>query len=105
MEEFMSNELTEIMNRAVDRVNELLPSSSPLPKTPDTVLIGSGAWLDSMGFVNLQAALEEEVKARLGVDFVLADYLPEQIEVYTLGDLGDVLARVTQQGGRDEKSR
>lgn len=51
----------------MDRVNEVLLDENALPCEDGTVLLGAGAQLDSMGFVNFVIALEEEIAARTGL--------------------------------------
>jgi acyl carrier protein len=63
----------EVVFRAIDHVNELLPDSSAVEKSPDEPLAGVGSKLDSMGIVNLIVAVEEEVVRQCGAQISLAD--------------------------------
>ncbi len=63
----------DVVFRAIDRVNELLPDSSALAKRADEPLAGVGSKLDSMGIVNLIVAVEEEVIRQCSVQISLAD--------------------------------
>ena len=47
--------------RAIDRVNELSLDEGALVNGESDVLVGDGAALDSMGFVNFVVAVEEEM--------------------------------------------
>ena len=62
----MEEKVEKVLNCAIDRVNELLPTGESLSKEKDTVLLGQGGKLDSMGFVNLVVAIEEELEKQLG---------------------------------------
>jgi hypothetical protein len=53
-------EIEALVFRAIDRTNELLPEGAAIEKTWGEPLAGQGSVLDSMGMVNLVAALEEE---------------------------------------------
>jgi acyl carrier protein len=64
-----------IVDRAIERLNELLDPENAIAKQPETILLGPGGKLDSMGFVNLVVALEEELKSSLGLDLSLMDAL------------------------------
>ncbi len=55
---------------AIDDVNELLPSA--LAKKTDTVLFGT---LDSLGFVNLTVALEDQLEKEFGLRMSLSGQL------------------------------
>ena len=59
-----------------------------------TLLLGQGGRLDSMGFVNLIVALEEELKAKLGIEASMADELMATDGVLSVGDLFEIVSRV-----------
>ena len=63
----------DVVFRAIDHVNELLPDSSAIAKSSDEPLAGAGSKLDSMGIVNLIVAVEEEVVRQCGAQLNLAD--------------------------------
>ncbi len=56
---------------AIDDVNQLLPAEHHVEKSLDAPILGPTAELDSMGFINLIAALEERIEAELGVTLSL----------------------------------
>jgi acyl carrier protein len=92
----MEDQAQKIINRAIDRINELLPTDQPLPKDPQTPLLGQKGRLDSMQFVNLLVALEEELEAQLGRAVVLADAISPDEGIATIADLHTALARIIQ---------
>ncbi|PYV05841.1 MAG: hypothetical protein DMG10_03745 [Acidobacteria bacterium] len=51
--------------RAIDDLNQMLPQEHWLAKSRETPILGPTAVLDSMGFVNLIAAVEESIAADL----------------------------------------
>lgn len=63
----------DAIHRAIDQVNQLRPEGFKLPKTLDTVLLGESGTLDSLGFVNLVVAAEEQLEQSLGRPIVLTD--------------------------------
>ncbi len=63
----------ELMQRAVDELNEQRPADAQISKTPDTVLFGKGGQLDSLGLVNLTVAIEERLADDLEIDVTIAD--------------------------------
>lgn len=69
----MDGEIDIVLNSAIDSVNELLPVDRPLSKNKHTVLLGENGELDSMGFVNLVAAVEEQLERQLGIRTSLVD--------------------------------
>ena len=60
------NRFRDIVWRAIDSVNEVLLDGNTLSKDGETVLLGEGARLDSMGFVNFVVALEDATAEALG---------------------------------------
>lgn len=65
--------VTELVFAAVDEVNAQLPRAKRLDKSPDTVLTGEGARLDSLGLVNLLFNTEQQLEVALGVSVTLAE--------------------------------
>jgi acyl carrier protein len=59
--------------RAVDEVNEMLPRESWLDKSHTTHILGKDGKLDSLGFVNLIVAVEENIVEDFGIVISLAD--------------------------------
>ena len=96
-----------IVDQAIDRLNELLDPENALVKSPDTILLGPGGKLDSMGFVNLVAALEEELKSGLGLDLSMMDelYADEDWSErgLTVGSLVGLLGRLTAEKQRAKR--
>ena len=91
----MPDKVQEVVACAIDRLNELLPSGDPLPKDQTTVLLGQTGRLDSMGFVNLIVALEEELDRQLGIKANLVDEVMMPAEgLYTVGDIHKLLIRL-----------
>jgi acyl carrier protein len=93
----MEDKIQAIVSCAIDRLNELLPTGQSLPKERTTILLGRGGWLDSMGFVNLLVALEEELEKQLGITATIADeVMMDGKGLSTVGELHELLARVVR---------
>jgi len=69
------NQIEGIVFRAIGRVNEVLLDENAVPKERATILLGDGAALDSMGFVNFIVALEETLAEETGLTLNLVDHL------------------------------
>lgn len=65
--------LMDAVYEAVDELNGMRSPDKQVPKSPETILSGPGAVLDSLGLVNLVVAIEEKVEDGLGVTINLAD--------------------------------
>ena len=72
------DEALRIVYDAIDVVNRQLPASKRLHKSPDTVIVGAGGSLDSLGIVTFIILLEEKVGEAFGTTVQLLD---EQILV------------------------
>lgn len=92
----MEEKVREVLNCAIDRVNELLPTGEPLSKENDTVLLGQDGKLDSMGFVNLVVAVEEELETQFGVKVSLSDEVMGGDGELTVGGLHEMLGRIVR---------
>jgi acyl carrier protein len=97
----MNINLENILDSSIDRLNELLPTGDALPKDRTVVLLGPGAKLDSMGFVNLLVAIEDELNKRHGITTALATMVSvDGQNAYTIGDLQALLIRIIHGQGR-----
>lgn len=94
-------QIQSIVFRALDRTNEVLLDDNTLAKEPGTVLLGQGAGLDSMGFVNFVVALEEEIAEGTGLHLNVVDELNASSDnahkPATVGELIDFLFALARQ--------
>jgi acyl carrier protein len=67
----------DVIYRALRAVNELLPAENQVRLSPDERLIGPDGKLDSLGYINLVAALEQEYEIAFGRSIVLGGAAPE----------------------------
>jgi hypothetical protein len=84
------DQIERIVFQAIDSVNEMLLDDNAVPKEPTTILLGQGAMLDSMGFVNFIVALEEILAEETGLTLNLVEqlnvpgnYVPKEATVST----------------------
>ena len=81
------NQIQTLVFRAIDQANEVLLEDNALAKQPETILLGEGAALDSMGFINFVVALEMEL-AGAGLNLNLVEELNASgSQLTTVGDL------------------
>jgi acyl carrier protein len=93
----MEEKIQNVVSRAIDRLNELLPTGQSLPNARTTTLLGRGGRLDSMGFVNLLGALEEELEQQLGITATLANEVTDGDGFSTVEELHEILVRVVRR--------
>ena len=67
------DELVDIIYKSLEEVNEQLPSDAQLRKSLGTTLVGRPGGLDSLGFVNFVALVEEKCADKYGISFPLVD--------------------------------
>jgi acyl carrier protein len=92
-------DVERIVYRAIDEVNEVQPEDNLLVKAPATVLVGRGGQLDSMGFVNFVAALEEQLAASVELSANIVDELnsrSQSVKATTVADWIEVVQSVLQ---------
>jgi acyl carrier protein len=66
-------ELIDIIYQSLDEVNEQLPNGQQIEKSLDATLIGGVGGLDSLGFVNFLALVEEKCAHKYGIALSLTD--------------------------------
>lgn len=85
--------LLQLLYEVVDEINRGRAPELTLGKSPNTVLMGSSAKLDSLGFVNLMVAVEDKVQQTFGRRLNLVDLMFSGNKVeWTLADLAAQLA-------------
>ena len=94
MQTEQSEKMMPLIFRAIDEVNQLLPSARRLAKTADTILSEKSEQgsLDSLGMVNFIVALEQIIEEEMQVSLSLADDLvisEEQNPFQSVGVLAD----------------
>jgi acyl carrier protein len=88
-----------LVYEAVARTNDELELEEHIDARPDEVLIGSGAKLDSLGFVSLVLEIETLVHERLGVDVELVNERALSQEHSPFRTLGTLIAYVESSIG------
>jgi acyl carrier protein len=66
-------ELIDIIYECLEEVNEQLPEDQRIQKSPDASLVGRAGGLDSLGFVNFIALVEEKCAYKYGIALSLTD--------------------------------
>lgn len=81
-------EVAVIVRAAIEQLNGTLPAKRAVDSAEDTVLLGDGGRLDSMGLVLLIAAIEEMVEQTWHARISLMDVVIDEARVpRTVGDL------------------
>jgi acyl carrier protein len=65
------DELLGIIYECLGEVNEQLPNDAQIQKSPDASLVGRAGGLDSLGFVNFIALVEEKCSHKYGISVSL----------------------------------
>lgn len=86
--------VTELVFAAVDEVNQQLRKAQRLEKSPDTVLSGTAAKLDSLGLLNLIVQVEQQVEQRCQVSLQLMDDAAMALEPSPFSTLGTLIAHL-----------
>jgi hypothetical protein len=92
----VSEAVMRAVMEAVDDVNPGLPSHMRLEKSPETLLMGPGRTIDSLGVVTLLAAVEERLKEHCGLRLALDDTALFDAGADPLRTLGTLTARLEQ---------
>ena len=97
---------TRIVYDAIDELNEQYAEENQLAKTLDTALLGDAGRLDSVGFVNLIALVEEKCQDEFGVCISLTNDLETEGDnaLKTVGSFIDYVCRVVEKKVSDGKA-
>ena len=71
--EITREKIIEVLYESIEELNEQRSNDQKLPASVQTALLGGGAGLDSLGFVNLVALVEEKCQERFGRSLVLTE--------------------------------
>ena len=80
--------------KAIDDLNHLLPEEYRLEKGLETPILGATAVLDSMGFVNFIAAVEDRIMAELGMNISLLEHENRRGTFRTVGTLAGYISQI-----------
>jgi len=78
----------------IDELNEQLDQKQRLSKTPDTVIIGQGGKLDSLGVINFIVGLEQKVQEQTGMEMTLADRMLDTMQDNPLRTVDSLAAHI-----------
>lgn len=93
----MREDILSLVYAAIDEIDPQTGGGQPLQKSPDSRLLGSDSGVDSLTFVNLVVALEEQIQKKFGKSVVLVDednMATEEHPFRTIGTLSDYVERV-----------
>jgi len=89
--------LEDILYPAIEEINEILDEGGKLAKSPETVLFGDGALLDSIGLVNFIVTAEGLVQDVVGRTVTLASekaFSRRQSPFRSIGSLADYIGEL-----------
>lgn len=67
------SEYLDVIYGAIREINAQMPPDQRLAAAPDTILVGEGGVLDSLGLINLLVLVEEGLSSRTGSTVTLLD--------------------------------
>jgi len=69
----LQENILRLVYAAIDEVNAQSASGNLIAKNPEAALLGGDRGVDSLTFVNLIVALEEQIQSNIGKSVVLVD--------------------------------
>jgi acyl carrier protein len=66
----LKQQVLTLIYEGIDEINEQFSGAARLAKSPDNPLVGKSGALDSLGFVNLIAAIEERCEEWFSLRFI-----------------------------------
>jgi acyl carrier protein len=86
----------------IEELNKQLPSTGQLEKSPETVLVGEGGLLDSLGLITLFVSIEQELATRHGLTCALVDLLMSETKTNPLHTIADTVQWISQSTAKTE---
>jgi acyl carrier protein len=96
----LNDEILRLIYAAIDEVNAQALDGRVVEKHRETALLGGDQGIDSLTFVNLIVALEEQIQQSLRKSVVLVDENSMSLQdqpFRTVGTLADYVERVVAQ--------
>jgi D-alanine--poly(phosphoribitol) ligase subunit 2 len=93
----LAEDILGLVYAAIDEVNAQSVDGKLIEKTPDAHLLGGARRVDSLTFVNLIVALEEQIQTSTGKSVVLVDedsMATQEQPFRTVGTLAQYVQRV-----------
>ena len=90
------DQVLRILYQCIDELNEQLAPEQQLRKAPQTGLFGDSGRLDSLGFVNFIALVEDKCESRFRVALALTEDSAQQegaSPFETVGELADFISQ------------
>jgi acyl carrier protein len=85
---------------AIDDVNGFLPADQKLVKAADTVLVGDGAGLDSLGLVTFLVTIENAFSSHAGISLGLPLVAADPEALQSMKTVGDLIALIETKVAR-----
>jgi acyl carrier protein len=95
-----SDKISQVIYKALDEINQMLPQDQQIKKSPDTVLFGKAGKLDSLGIVNLIVTVEQEIEEAFGAIVMLSSeevFSSEESPLATIGSLICYIADIMEE--------
>jgi hypothetical protein len=100
-----NEQFLQLLYESVALINQERKPEEAIEKSPDAVVLGQSASIDSLGFVNFIATVEEKIERMYGRQFSLIDVIlnDESLE-WTIGDLAVRLAGMLRADGSSKSA-
>ena len=93
----MSDDILGLVYAAIDEVNAQSANGAVLEKSPEAPLLAGKKGVDSLTFVNLVVALEEQIQSKTGNSVVLVDESSMALQANpfrTVGTLAEYVGQI-----------
>ncbi len=88
-----------LIREAIDEMNAARTARPAIPTMPETVLVGDGGVLDSLGFVTLAVTVEKKIEHAFCAQISVVEIVVAGDERWTIGALADAIAREVSDVG------
>ena len=92
-----SLDIAKIVFDCIDDLNKQLPVGGRLTKVADSILIGDGGVLDSLGLITLCVNIEQALSDQLGMECAVLDELMTERAEHPMRTVGTMMQWIEQQ--------
>jgi acyl carrier protein len=100
----MKQKAIDVIYSAIDSINEQLPAGRRLVKSPETLLLGTGGSIDSVGFINLIVLLEEKCQDNFGIEVSLTGEAIAMDDNYPFRNIGTLVDHICRLVGEQPQN-
>lgn len=96
-----TSRIASTITQCIEQLNKQLPAASRLSTTADTILIGDGGQLDSLGVITLFVNIEQELESKHGLSSALFDTVTSEDSMDSMSTVEKLVQWINENATTD----